>query len=175
MKKQQKIYLDEESSVLIEQLAKSKTEGVNTGLKTLSYSRYVVFKVVNRLNKRVFFGVDATIDYFGFPVLLRLSKGDNFVSNDIEQFGRGAFETEPIGFFPTKMDAILYKDRLINEEMDKSVVLYNNEIYKGDIPRVISLKVSIKLARILSELSKKKKIPINTIIVFIIKKFLIKK
>jgi len=172
MKKQQKIYLDEETEVLIETLENTKSGAANSGLRALSYGFFLVFKAENHINKRVLIGVDKTSDYFNLPIIVRILGGNGLISTDIKNCGREVFETKILGLFPTKQAAILYKDKVINDEMDKGTIVYNNEVYSGEIPRIVSIKMGTKLFRILALISKKNKTTINKLIIGIIKKFI---
>lgn len=164
-------YFTKETQAFVDKLAKTNVEGVNMGVKTLSYGIFTLFEVKCVVNDMVFFGVDKTVDYFQYPILVRMAQGDSMIAVDIEQFGRGAFETRPLAFFPTMHQAIKHKNIEINEAMDNGTHIYNTEVYDGSAPRIISIKMGMKLYRRLVKICLKKNLKMNRLVLKILVRF----
>lgn len=143
----------------------NKTLAIKTGIDLLYKLPFCVFIVENSVNTRGLLSVARATEYFSKGFHATYLSNDDRLLNDIKQFGPAAFEFKMLGSFRTQLEALDYKDFLINRKLSAGSVLYNDETYTGITPRVFELPIEPSLLRKLTELSIIKKLKVSEILI----------
>lgn len=165
------IYIADRENDIINALGRERTsEVVRIALNQLYNQPYSVFSITNKVNDRVFLGLTPSEEYFTKDMLLNILKNPNdLIKSDFEEYGVKSFRVELLGGFGSKSDANKFITYKLNEIMDEGQFVYNEEVYRGDLPRFIKIPISFKILNYLIDHLYEKK----TTIVKLVTKLLI--
>lgn len=95
-----------------------------------------------KLNNRFYIGLfdvrDMNSEGFDYKVLERF---DPLLSLDFKQYGFGEFEINCVSFFSSRIEAMSYRDILVNRYLDLGHEYYGSDVIDGVVPRLLLLKL----------------------------------
>jgi hypothetical protein len=148
---------DDEVAMLYSMEGNSISKVARTAIRLLYNNPYLIYKVTCKVNGRVYYGFDKTIDFYFTNTLTRMGIKQALLVSDIEEYGASAFDVNTIGTFEKVPEAAAYLDYVLNRDFDAGIFLYNQELYTGYTPKTVTVPIEFKTyLKLVEKLSKKK-------------------
>lgn len=164
------VCLDKATVTKLDNFTMSKSRTIRTAIDVLWKNRLVVYRITCDVNERVFIGVEELTKFYRDSYLAELANGVEKVGYDVKQYGPMEFHVEVLGNFPTRSAALDYRDFIMNRCADLGEVLYNDELYNGEVPRFLSFKLTQDLFESLVKFCAAKGVKIDKVLNSLIKK-----
>lgn len=154
------VYLDSYSRDVIEYMGCQQSEAVNTGLRMIGFSQYVIYELKNSVNNRVYLGITRPKTYFLTENKVSIERNEMIIA-DVKTYGIASIESRILCGFPTIVEAVNYQGYLLNRLMDNGAVVYNDEIYTETIKRNVVVPLDYKIVEKLLKHCARKKMSIS--------------
>ena len=169
------IRIDSDKMILIDQLRKtldiSKEKLFDNMIQVYAYHRICVVSIRCKVSKKVYvelFGIDKVLNKnFGIKVF---NNCESFIRNDLVQYGVGEFEIEVHAIFRSNVEALNYRDFLINRYLDLGYGYYGFDLANGIIPRFLTIRLDLVVIDKLFKFCRDRKISVNKLITKLISK-----
>lgn len=163
-----------ELKVLVDKLPSRKIAyTVRLALGHWMMDSHLLFKVTFIDRDVVYYGHTLKSDYYSYnDYILELKDRDGPLAHDFDIFPLCSFRIEVISEFGSLDMLLEYRDFLMNDRLDKGLLLYNDEVIKELSPRYLRIMLDYSVASKFGRFCKKKGLTINAVLKSCIKKLL---
>ena len=163
------ITLDDLSCQMLDHLSRNRSGAIKQAVTSYYYTQYLLLKISCTINNRILYVMEKQTNYYKSNYLIKFINSDSRLQSDITNHGIGSIDIKVCGLFNTPIECIDYRDYLMNKSLNNGSVLYNDEIYNGVVPRVLSVILDNNLFIDLANYCNYKKKSINYTILKIIR------